>query len=147
MRRLVPGVIALAGYVLVLVGVVVFNLAGVVDQPPYDFGWSAYAPLEETRSAYQSALTYASVDGGTVLWTGGHLIGAGLAVLGGLVLAGVGAGCSGTARACGGAPAADLSVSCARRVAVGDLREPKIGHPERVRTPSPLTCADHAWSP
>jgi heme/copper-type cytochrome/quinol oxidase subunit 1 len=90
MRRLVPGVIALAGYVLVLVGVVVFNLAGVVDQPPYDFGWSAYAPLEETRSAYQSALTYASVDGGTVLWTGGHLVGAGLAMLGALVLAGVG---------------------------------------------------------
>ena len=105
MRRLVPGLVALTGYALVLVGVVVFNLANVVDRPPYDFGWSAYAPLEETQSAYQSALTYTFVDGGTVLWTGGHLVGAGLAVLGALVLAGVGgwwlgrrSGLRGTAR-------------------------------------------------
>ena len=90
MRRLLPGLVALTGYVLVLVGVVVFNLANVVDRPSADFGWSAYAPLEETQRAYQSALTYSFVDGGTVLWTGGHLVGAGLAVLGALVLAGVG---------------------------------------------------------
>ena len=105
MRRLVPGLVALAGYVLVLVGVVVFNLANVVGRPPASFGWSAYSPLEQTQSAYQSALTFASVDGGTVLWTGGHLVGAGLAVLGALVLAGVGgwwlgrrSGLRGTAR-------------------------------------------------
>ena len=88
MRRLVPGLVALTGYVLVLVGVVVFNLANVVDQSSADFGWSAYAPLEETTTAYRSAITFAGP--GTVLWTRGHVVGAGLAVLGALVLAGVG---------------------------------------------------------
>jgi hypothetical protein len=51
------------------------------------FGWTSYAPLQETQSAYLSAVTFAD---GTVVWTGQHLLGAGLLVLGLLLLTGVG---------------------------------------------------------
>jgi heme/copper-type cytochrome/quinol oxidase subunit 1 len=85
MRRALPWLVAALGVVLVVLGVLVFAAA---NAAPPDFGWSAYAPLEETTTAYRSAITFAGP--GTVLWTRGHVVGAGLAVLGALVLAGVG---------------------------------------------------------
>jgi hypothetical protein len=88
MRRVLPGVVALAGLGLLLAGVIVFNLA---NQPSPDFGWSSYAPLEPvTDGAYQSALTLIHGDGWAVTWTRAHLYGAGFVVLGLLVLVGVG---------------------------------------------------------
>jgi heme/copper-type cytochrome/quinol oxidase subunit 1 len=85
-RRAVPWLVALLGAALVVAGVVVFASA---NRGPVDFGWTAYAPLEQTRDAYQSVVSF--TDGATVLWTGQHVLGAGLLVLGLLVL--VGAGC------------------------------------------------------
>ena len=90
MRRALPGIVAAIGVVLVFTGIAVFAAANAAHAGgPGDFGWAAYAPLEETHSAYRSALTFTTA-GGTVLWTTGHLLGAGLVVLGALVLAGVG---------------------------------------------------------
>jgi hypothetical protein len=88
MRRVLPGVHALAGFGLLLAGVITFDVA---NQPPPDFGWSSYAPLEPvTGGAYDSLITYAYDDGWAVTWTRGHLVGAGLVVVGLLVLVGVG---------------------------------------------------------
>ena len=84
MRRALPWLIAGSGAVLVEAGIAVFATAG---HEPSDFGWSAYAPLEPTQAP---SATYTFVDSATVLWTGQHLLGAGLLVLGLLVLAGVG---------------------------------------------------------
>ena len=94
MRRVQPGVLALLGFVLLVAGVTVFN---VVDRGPADTGWTAYtgsyAPLEEGEprryvemdEAYTSELTV-SLDG-VLPWTAGHLLGAGLVVVGLLLLA------------------------------------------------------------
>ncbi|MGY1650481.1 hypothetical protein [Geodermatophilus sp. SYSU D01119] len=85
MRRALPWGVAALGLVLVVAGVAVFwreNLPGTVT-----YGGS-YAPLTPTR-AYESSLQL-SFDRVDVLWTYRHLAGAGLAVLGALVLAGVG---------------------------------------------------------
>jgi hypothetical protein len=87
MRRVLPGVLALAGFGLVLAGVIVFNLA---NQPSPDVGPSSALLEPDTGRAYQSVITLTYGDRWTVLWTGGHLLGAGLVVLGLLVLAGVG---------------------------------------------------------
>jgi heme/copper-type cytochrome/quinol oxidase subunit 1 len=84
-RRAVPWLVALFGTGLVVAGVVVFAAA---NRGPLDFGWSSYAPLAQNEVAYQGAITFA--DGAAVLWTGQHLWGAGLVVLGLLVLVGVG---------------------------------------------------------
>jgi hypothetical protein len=84
MRRALPWIVAGLGVVLVAAGVAVFAAA---NRGPVDFGWASYGPLEPSQSAYQSALTFSE---GTVLWTGEHVLGAGLLVLGLLVLAGVG---------------------------------------------------------
>jgi heme/copper-type cytochrome/quinol oxidase subunit 1 len=83
-RRAVPWLVALLGAALVVAGVVVFAAA---NRGLVDFGWTAYAPLEQTQQAYQRAITF--TDSATVLWTGQHLLGAGLLVLGLLVLIGV----------------------------------------------------------
>jgi hypothetical protein len=83
-RRALPWLVAGAGAVLVGTGVLLFWLA---DQRPS--GWTAYAGSTEPLPAYQSSLTL-SFQGGAVLWTGQHLLGAGLAVLGLLFLAGTG---------------------------------------------------------
>jgi heme/copper-type cytochrome/quinol oxidase subunit 1 len=87
MRRALPWLVAGLGAVLVAAGVVVFTAA---NRGAADFGWSSYAPLEPTDDAYRSAITYTFSGGTTVLWTGQHLLGAGLVVLGLLVLNGVG---------------------------------------------------------
>jgi hypothetical protein len=84
MRRAVPWLVSGLGAVLVAAGAAVFAAA---NRGGADFGWSSYAPLEQTRSAYRSAIIFS--DGTTVLWTGQHLLGAGLVVLGLLALAGV----------------------------------------------------------
>jgi heme/copper-type cytochrome/quinol oxidase subunit 1 len=83
-RRAVPWLVAGLGAALVVAGVLVFAAA---NRGPMDFGWTSYAPLQETQTAYLSAVTFAD---GTVVWTGQHLLGAGLLVLGLLLLTGVG---------------------------------------------------------
>lgn len=83
MRRAVPWLVAGLGAGLVVAGALVFAAA---NRGPADFGWSSYSPLQETQTAYLSAVTFSD---GTVLWTGQHLWGAGLAVLGLLVLTSV----------------------------------------------------------
>jgi hypothetical protein len=84
-RRAVPWLVALLGAALAVAGAVVFAAA---NRAPDDFGWSSYAPLTRYEIGYQSAVTFS--DGTAVLWTREHLLGAGLLVLGLLVLAGVG---------------------------------------------------------
>jgi hypothetical protein len=82
------------GALLCVAGAVVFALA---NRSPV--GWTAYtgsyAPLGPAMpgrysDAYQSELTLTFSDGWSVLWTGDHLLGALLVVLGLLVLAAVG---------------------------------------------------------
>lgn len=93
MRRLLPGSLILLGLGLGIAGAVVFALA---NRPGAagDAGWTAYtgsyAPLEQgDLDAYHSSLML-SFDGWAVLWTGGHLAGAGLIALGLLLLVGTG---------------------------------------------------------
>ena len=88
MKRLLPGLVAGVGALLVVAGVVVFVIAN-RSGGPADFGWTAYAPLSETRDL-ASRVTLSFADRWTVLWTGGHLLGAALVVLGLLTLAGIG---------------------------------------------------------
>jgi hypothetical protein len=93
MREL-PWALGFVGSALVLGGVVAFALAnGAWGGPPGDFGWTTYtgshAPLEPGEPGpYVSTLVFS--DGWTVLWTGWHLLGGALVVLGLLVLAGLG---------------------------------------------------------
>ena len=87
MRRVLPWLLAVLGAALVAAGAAVFAAA---NRDAADFGWSSYAPLEQTERASRSAILYTFSDGTTMLWTGQHLLGAGLVVLGLLVLAGVG---------------------------------------------------------
>jgi heme/copper-type cytochrome/quinol oxidase subunit 1 len=88
MRRRVPALLAVLGSGLVVAGVVV---SVVVNRrgAPADVGWAAYTPLAE-QPAYRSSLVVSFDDGWTVLWTGGHLLGALLAVAGLLVLTALG---------------------------------------------------------
>jgi heme/copper-type cytochrome/quinol oxidase subunit 1 len=81
-KRAVPWLLVGIGAALAVAGVLVFAAA---NRGPVDFGWSSYVPLQETQTAYLSAVTFSD---GTVLWTGQHLLGAGLLVLGLLVLTG-----------------------------------------------------------
>ena len=87
MRRAVPWIAGLLGAGLLTAGVVVFVVAN-----SSDFGWTAYtasyAPLEPA-DAYDSTLQLTFSDG-AVLWSRRHLLGAGLAVAGLLVLAALG---------------------------------------------------------
>ena len=87
MRRFLPALVAGLGVVLVVAGGIVFAVAAAGGSPP-DFGWSAYAPLPST-AAFNSSLTL-SFDRWTVLWTGAHLLGLALVVLGLVTLAAVG---------------------------------------------------------
>jgi hypothetical protein len=85
MRRALPWLVVGLAAALVETGIAVFAAAN--NSGPMDYGWSAYAPLQPTTNAPE---TVTFVDGGTVLWTGQHLLGAGLLVLGLLLLTGVG---------------------------------------------------------
>jgi hypothetical protein len=87
MRRVLPWLTAGLGVALVVAGA----LVSVATRPamPVDAGWYAYAPLlPEIEVAYGSTLDL-SFDGGTVVWSHGGLLGAGLAVAGLLLLAGL----------------------------------------------------------
>jgi heme/copper-type cytochrome/quinol oxidase subunit 1 len=84
-RRAVPWLVAGLGAGLVVAGVLVFAAA---NRASADFGWRSYSPLQETQTTSLTAVTFSD---GTVLWTGQHLLGAGLAVLGLLVLTSVAA--------------------------------------------------------
>jgi glyoxylase-like metal-dependent hydrolase (beta-lactamase superfamily II) len=88
MNRAAPALLATLGGLLVVVGVAVFWRTNTRDA-----GWTAYtgsyAPLVPADSAYESRLTLSFDGGWTVLWTGGHLAGAGLVVLGLLLLTGI----------------------------------------------------------
>ena len=83
MRRALPWLLGGLGAVLVEAGVAVFASA---NRSPTDYGWSSYAPLQPLQNP---RATYTFVDTATVLWTGQHLLGAGLLVLGALALTGV----------------------------------------------------------
>ncbi|MGY1715732.1 hypothetical protein ACI78R_14825 [Geodermatophilus sp. SYSU D01106] len=85
MRRGLPCAVAALGLVLLVAGVVVFRRE---SRPSAVVYGGSYAPLTPTR-AYESSLEL-SFDRVDVLWTYGSLLGAGLAVAGALVLAGVG---------------------------------------------------------
>ena len=85
MKRAVPGVVAFLGLGLLLAGIAVFADAN--RSPIGDFGWTGYAPLEPGPA---DTFTFVDTSAWMVSWTGGHLVGAGLAVLGLLVLAAVG---------------------------------------------------------
>ena len=89
-RRAVLWLLALLGAGLVTAGVLVFAAAnhGPAAFGGPDFGWSAYMTLDQARDVHPSAIMFS--DRATVLWTGRHLLGAGLLVLGLLVLTGVG---------------------------------------------------------
>jgi len=84
-RRAIPWLVSGLGAVLAVAGVLVFAAA---NRGPQDFGWTAYAPLQEVGSDYVNGVTFSD---GAVLWTPEHLLGAGLLVLGLLLLTGAGA--------------------------------------------------------
>jgi heme/copper-type cytochrome/quinol oxidase subunit 1 len=86
-RRVLPGIVAAFGVVLVFTGVAVFAAA---NTGPADFGWSSYTPLEPQMPDPFATSTFVSATDRTVLWTTEHLLGAGLVVLGALLLAAVG---------------------------------------------------------
>jgi hypothetical protein len=86
-RRILPAVVAGLGVVLVLTGIAVFAAA---NTGPADFGWSSYAPLEPQMTDPFATSTFVPATDWAVLWTTEHLLGAGLVVLGALLLAAVG---------------------------------------------------------
>lgn len=89
MRRALPALLIALGTVLVGAGVGVFwrtNTGPGGTTTVYD---GSYAPLEPD-GPYQSRLTLTFDERWTVLWTGGHLAGALLAVVGLLLLAATG---------------------------------------------------------
>jgi hypothetical protein len=82
-RRAVPGLVAALGVLLVLTGLVLVGTAGADPVTAYD---GTYAPLADS-GAYRSVLTL-TVEGALV-WTRTQVVGAGVAVLGLLLLAAV----------------------------------------------------------
>ena len=89
MRRWRPWLVGLAGLALVVAGTVVFWIA---ERQP--FGWvmygGSYSPLDPREPAPYTSSLGLSFGGPSVLWTGRHLLGAGLTVLGLLLLVGLG---------------------------------------------------------
>jgi hypothetical protein len=85
MSRGLPWAVAVLGLALVVGGVVLF----VVGNQPADFGWTAYGPDAGLPDAYESRLQLSFVDGPAVLWTRTSALGAAIALLGLLVLAGL----------------------------------------------------------
>jgi heme/copper-type cytochrome/quinol oxidase subunit 1 len=85
MRRALPWSTAALAVALLVAGVVLF--ATTDPARPADFGWYAYQPLPaESSGPYSSTLTL-TFDDGSVLWSDGQLLGAGLVVAGLLLLA------------------------------------------------------------
>ena len=83
MRRAAPWLLLALGTALAVAGVAVFWVTNLA--PGAGAGWSAYAPLEPGDPPPDLGST---AGGWAVTWTAGHAIGAALAVLGLLVLAG-----------------------------------------------------------
>lgn len=82
MRRVAAWGTGALGILLIAAGGVVFAVADRRDR-----GWFAYAPLGSMPRRYADYGPAESGNGSwSVLWTGGHLVGAGLLVLGLLVL-------------------------------------------------------------
>jgi hypothetical protein len=86
-RRVVPGIVAALAVVLVLTGIAVFAAA---NSGPADAGRTGYAPLEPGTPGPFDTTTYVSAPDRAVLWTAGHVLGAGIVVVGVLLLAAVG---------------------------------------------------------
>jgi hypothetical protein len=86
-RRVAPWLVAGLGAALVVGGVAVFWLANTATWTAYSGSYAPLAP-EGSPAAFSSRLVL-GVDG-SVLWTWRHAAGAGLLVLGLLVLTGVG---------------------------------------------------------
>ncbi|MCZ2807355.1 hypothetical protein O2W18_19795 [Modestobacter sp. VKM Ac-2983] len=88
MSRAAPRLVLALGAALCALGIALFwrtNRSG----SPADGGWAAYTPLP-AGTAYQSRLTLSfDDDRWAVLWTAGHVVGAGLVVAGLLVLSGL----------------------------------------------------------
>jgi hypothetical protein len=86
-KEALPWITGGVGLAVALIGIAVFAAANRHGSPA-DFGWYAYAPLEPGAGPYSSSweIVFGS-DSWQVLWTGGHLLGAGLVVAGLLVLA------------------------------------------------------------
>ena len=85
MSRGLPWAVAVFALALVAGGVVLF----VAGNRPADFGWTAYGPAPAPPGAYRSELHLTFDDGPAVLWTRASALGAGIALLGLLALAGV----------------------------------------------------------
>ncbi|MGY1838619.1 MULTISPECIES: hypothetical protein [unclassified Modestobacter] len=90
MRRAAPWLVLLLGAVLAIAGVITFWPAN--TRPPT---WTAYSGSYEplvpgTSEAYGSRLTLSFDRVPAVLWTGQHVVGAGLLVAGLLVLVALG---------------------------------------------------------
>lgn len=87
MRRVLPWATAGLAVALLVAGVLVFATSEPVR--PVDFGWYAYAPLSpRPEVAFDSTLEITfEDDDGAVAWSGGQLLGAGLAGTGLLLLA------------------------------------------------------------
>jgi hypothetical protein len=79
-RRRGPLLVAVAGWLLVAAGVVTFWSAN-------QAGWTAYTASYQPLQPGESLPVVFFGDGWTVMWTGTHLVGAALVVLGLLVLA------------------------------------------------------------
>ena len=86
-KEALPWITGGLGLAVALFGIAVFAAANRHGSPA-DFGWYAYAPLEPGAGPYSSSweIVFGS-DSWRVLWTGGHLLGAGFVVLGLLLLA------------------------------------------------------------
>ena len=87
MSRRLPCLVASLAGLLVLAGGVAFALANRPRDVVYE---GSYAPLEAVEAPYSSSLSLTFDDGWSVTWTGGHLLGAGLILLGLLGLAALG---------------------------------------------------------
>ncbi|WP_222193667.1 hypothetical protein [Modestobacter italicus] len=97
MRRAAPRLVLSLGAALCALGVALFWRANRPGSRT-DGGWGAYTPLP-ADTAYESRLTLSFDDRWAVLWTAGHVAGAGLVVAGLLVLSGLAGWALGRSRA------------------------------------------------
>jgi hypothetical protein len=81
--RDLPWAVGVSGLGLVVGGVALF----VVGNRQAEVGWTAYGPDLGASDAYESRLQLTFIDGPVVLWTWTSALGAGLALLGLLLLA------------------------------------------------------------
>jgi hypothetical protein len=109
MRRAAPLLMAGAALGLVVVGVAVFAVADRRPVEPFAAYSGSYEPLPETFPADSSLVVTAAED--AVLWTGGHVLGAGLVVMALLVMAAIGGWSLGRRRQSSRTPSPYMSMS------------------------------------